>query len=1433
MIHKIYKIIFTILFLAVNNNSQSQTYCQPVHQAECIFSFINNISVSNLNQAATGCTGDLADYTNITVYFSPATLYSFSITTSYLGNDNFGWWIDYNDDGDFADADEFLGNFTASSNTLTGSISIAADAPSGKHRMRVRGGYNLIFTQADECTRVVYGETHDYTAQIAITCREPSIQSTVNSPQSTTNTSTTLNWNRGDGDGGVIAIARTASTTAFAPMNGMTYNAKTAFRTGSTTGNGNYVIYNGTGNSVTVTGLSSGSAYSFDIYEYNISGPCYMTPASNITVSTTGPPPCSDAAITNLPFSATRVSNCTGIVRNNACGSSATEQAYIYKFVAPDSNCYAVTLSNIENFWNPTYLDISTACRGNGECIAGISGKNSLYLTFTTKPGQEYLLSISGGGSMGGFCGTHDIIFNLCPKGMSCSDPELISSLPFIKSNESNCIGDNMPASLCNPHTGLDKIYKYSPSVSQCISFNLTGFGTINLYDGSYLGSTTLYEGCPNAGGTCIKTANSSMGAYLEGGKDYFLITSYGADIMEYCDKSYSISVQNPPEGGSCCNPLLLTIPTTGQISGSTCGKGNFFNKNDANGNPFIQGEDVVYQFTAPDSACYFLTLEVTGPYTQFGQINNDKPGMFLYKGCPTFRGTLLASGISSDANYRKTFMNYQMKQGDTYYLIISSMGTNINSSFNTGCIDFNLRINTDNLLCNLNIADSLKKASDLCENAPLIDFCKGYSGSNDPINYTKTNIGGNLNSVLQGAGMAVGRNSWLKFKADSTDIELFYWVSNCSPNKEGMQFALLSSSDCNNYSALAILPAAPEGSGYIHFNGLTKNNEYYIMLDHNGTDSDPRCDCDYKIYPHYGFICDSLCPKAAVSYTGSPFCNDTSPQNVNIIGSAEGTFSSSPPGLNINPATGTIAPSESMPGSYIVTYSIAATNTCPAFSTSTNVTINTAPSLNSKFIKQLKYPGDSISFSVSPSGKGPFYFQWIKNGNNIAGKTNSVFNLNSVACGDSGIYACKISNKCANITAKIAYLYILNCSRFRFAISGYVKYENADSFPMSSMTDNTVTNVFLLNNGDTLIEKTETDDYGFYVFPYNINGNYKLVASSLKKWGGSNPVDALLVCKNYIGLNIIPGIPSLKKIAADVNNDFKINPVDALLINRRYIGVINHFSDKNNVSIPDWIFNNPSIKIETADINKNIIVICAGDVNGSYSNIPAKTIYNSINSNHASCTVNSAYFDLPVYLDDITGLGAIGLKLQVSGSMFQVVDVKSEIDGLIFRIINNEQLSSINYQLINIAWSAENEGCKLTPGKPLFYISCKSKSQYPIPNTQYSILMSSESVIADIDANIISTDKLVIPKLAYNYHLSAINETFNAYSYNNLLHVYYSNPENKQAVLSIYNALGQQLKTFRILNSEFSINLNISPGAYIVRLLTNNNVFVKKIFIK
>ncbi|MFY8021308.1 MAG: fibronectin type III domain-containing protein [Bacteroidia bacterium] len=88
-----------------------------------------------------------------------------------------------------------------------------------------------------------------------------------------TGNSITLNWTAGSGTNSLV-IARANNANFTPPSNGVFYAANSVFGMGTQLMKtaGSYVVYNGSGNSVNVTGLTPGTTYFFRVYTFNGTG---------------------------------------------------------------------------------------------------------------------------------------------------------------------------------------------------------------------------------------------------------------------------------------------------------------------------------------------------------------------------------------------------------------------------------------------------------------------------------------------------------------------------------------------------------------------------------------------------------------------------------------------------------------------------------------------------------------------------------------------------------------------------------------------------------------------------------------------------------------------------------------------------------------------------------------------------------------------------------------------------------------------------------------------------------------------------------------------------------------------------------------------------------------------------------------------------------
>jgi hypothetical protein len=83
----------------------------------------------------------------------------------------------------------------------------------------------------------------------------------------------------------------------------------------------------------------------------------------------------------------------------------------------------------------------------------------------------------------------------------------------------------------------------------------------------------------------------------------------------------------------------------------------------------------------------------------------------------------------------------------------------------------------------------------------------------------------------------------------------------------------------------------------------------------------------------------------AEISYTNSTFCNaETNLQLVSLVGSSGGIYAAIPAGLSLDLNSGSITPSASSPGNYIVTYTTQASGSCNSVSDSAFIIISEVP---------------------------------------------------------------------------------------------------------------------------------------------------------------------------------------------------------------------------------------------------------------------------------------------------------------------------------------------------------------------------------------------------------------------------------------------------------------------------------------------------------
>ncbi len=222
--------------------------------------------------------GGYGDYTNLSTDLTRGASHNFTIYPAWDGtvySEGYAIWIDFNKDGDFDDDGELLFTQEPTQNsTISGSISIPADAPTGETRLRVILKYNAV---PEPCGEYSYGETEDYTVNIVnFSDNEPPSVPQNLTASNVTNNTVDLSWDASTDNVGVSGY----------------YVYKNGSRLTSTTST-----------SITVSGLEANTTYTFYVTAYDAEN--NESDGSNVVEITTQPDPDNEApsAPTNLAYS--------------------------------------------------------------------------------------------------------------------------------------------------------------------------------------------------------------------------------------------------------------------------------------------------------------------------------------------------------------------------------------------------------------------------------------------------------------------------------------------------------------------------------------------------------------------------------------------------------------------------------------------------------------------------------------------------------------------------------------------------------------------------------------------------------------------------------------------------------------------------------------------------------------------------------------------------------------------------------------------------------------------------------------------------------------------------------------------------------------------------------------------------------------------------
>ncbi len=150
-------------------------------------------------------------------------------------------------------------------------------------------------------------------------------------------------------------MARSVSGVNANPSSGTGYSPNSIYGSGSNLTNGNFVVYTGTGNSLSVTGLNSSTAYFFNIYTYTNTGTCYNTTGILTGTGVTL------AAVCSTPDNPTGVSASAGNTQsivtwtNGSCNDEMIIVAHTSSIGGTPTGTYTSNSRSFADVFNPNF----------------------------------------------------------------------------------------------------------------------------------------------------------------------------------------------------------------------------------------------------------------------------------------------------------------------------------------------------------------------------------------------------------------------------------------------------------------------------------------------------------------------------------------------------------------------------------------------------------------------------------------------------------------------------------------------------------------------------------------------------------------------------------------------------------------------------------------------------------------------------------------------------------------------------------------------------------------------------------------------------------------------------------------------------------------------------------------------------------------------
>jgi len=195
------------------------TYCES-RGTSTSREFIQSVKVDNYTHTS-GNNNGYADFTNVQIPVNLGTSVSITITPAWIGkrrSEGYGVWVDWNGNGQFTDAGEFVYSQSGTNATsVTGTLQVPSQLALTTVRMRIGMKYNGI---PGSCEVFGNGEVEDYTLTVSVPIPDteaPSVPLQLIASD-VTSTGAMLTWNASTDNVGVTGYEVFVNNTLFSTV---------------------------------------------------------------------------------------------------------------------------------------------------------------------------------------------------------------------------------------------------------------------------------------------------------------------------------------------------------------------------------------------------------------------------------------------------------------------------------------------------------------------------------------------------------------------------------------------------------------------------------------------------------------------------------------------------------------------------------------------------------------------------------------------------------------------------------------------------------------------------------------------------------------------------------------------------------------------------------------------------------------------------------------------------------------------------------------------------------------------------------------------------------------------------------------------------------------------------------------------------------------